>query len=781
MALYNERDWRQTKKTEQLTFLAGEDLPYSTYVYEDPIGSHVVYETTADLAIGYVLSPKGVRQGEKVDVQMLKGLGFRHGGGGGVLSINSIIGTGVLGDELQLVNDVLTPPPNYYYGTDALGVKGWYPLPAGGGGIDSLTAVPPNVFLTGTPTDPIINVGTRSWEWSGTVTSPVLNNIQNDYTQAGMDDAVNLRVNADIFDPPLFTGFDGGTEGRVIIVHNVSDVPIYFMPDDVNSLPENRILFQGYATFNFWPLYPNGMVFLQYDSTLQRWRMLGRNVVRIADDGSGVISVGGDDTFPLIQFNGVFTTAPITGNGTAGSPLTLSGIITDVQINKTMYVDPTYGDDGTALYDSLVFKWKSLDAALADWINDYVIHLLPGNHDINVPYNVNDQLRIQMDQGAILSTFTGGAAFTIADGQRLTIIGPGEIICGSYLFTHANPTSGLTADVIIDVKYLQSTSPNTIIGDITSITFAIEALSINDLTVVGTGWSKGYIATDYWISSTQGFIDLRDFQASNGDNYYDAYGPQIIEVKGKTAAKCKIKTEQAVLVGIYTEQGVEASRTHLNFYVDFDVTDSLAFMNCNRGTIRHYGDLINRKTDTAGNELPWFYMTEDPDDRNKPIFEHVEGNYISGTHPLYAGSQNNELISVQKLCKIILNGKYQNSGEAIGVGTWPILLMQNQSLNVGVTTVILNGDFKNLDGAISPIRYVDASQEQHTFKIISKCTTIETRNDFSIDSNKPISIYVYHSLTMNKNYNSAFITDGMSEDRTIVDTNVEVTVPGYGV
>lgn len=86
MALYNERKWRQTKDTEQLTFLAGEDLAYSTYVKEDPTGSHIVVESTQEEAIGYVLSPKGVLQGEKVEVHMLRGLGSSPGGPGGIIA-----------------------------------------------------------------------------------------------------------------------------------------------------------------------------------------------------------------------------------------------------------------------------------------------------------------------------------------------------------------------------------------------------------------------------------------------------------------------------------------------------------------------------------------------------------------------------------------------------------------------------------------------------------------------------------------------------------------------
>lgn len=89
MAQYTERLWTQTKDTEQLTFIAGVDLPYRELVKESgPNTNIMVVATTAD-AIGYVLSPKGVLAGEKVDIQMLYG-SPGGGGGGGVQSVTGL-------------------------------------------------------------------------------------------------------------------------------------------------------------------------------------------------------------------------------------------------------------------------------------------------------------------------------------------------------------------------------------------------------------------------------------------------------------------------------------------------------------------------------------------------------------------------------------------------------------------------------------------------------------------------------------------------------------------
>jgi len=53
------------------------------------------------------------------------------GGGGAVLTKNSVTGDGLPGTEIELVNDQLAPLADYVYGTDSGGVKGWKPDPTG--------------------------------------------------------------------------------------------------------------------------------------------------------------------------------------------------------------------------------------------------------------------------------------------------------------------------------------------------------------------------------------------------------------------------------------------------------------------------------------------------------------------------------------------------------------------------------------------------------------------------------------------------------------------------
>jgi len=498
-------------------------------------------------------------------------------------------------------------------------------------------------------------------------------------------------------------------------------------------------------------------------------------LVRYPAKGAG----GGGGGSNVTSFT--YTYGTETATIATDQPATFNATIPMVDINQTYFVDPTYGNDGTAVAGSMSLKYQNIGTALilASAFTNSRVFLMPGNHSMTSSISVTEVLNIEMAPGATLIVNAGGPAFNISPPQKLYITGEGQIQLVSTLFANSSPATSTLPEVVIRAKSLDG-SGATDIGDITSMLFSIEVDAINDLRLSGSGYSKGYVAADFWQSSAGGQIRLSDFTAFDGETKYQENGPQEITIKGRTRARCKFFSGQSLSGGVFTERGVAPYKTKINLYVDYDTTDCLGFIDPGRGIIRHWGDLIHRKTDTAGNEMPWFYMSQDIDsDEFKPTFEHVEGDYVSGTNEVFSGSQNNEIVSILKLCNIILNGRYQNSGENTGSGAWPIVYMGNQNINPGESSVIFNGEFKSLGGDVSPIRYVDASNPNHTFKIINKTSAIQTRATYTIDTNVAFRLYVYHSLCMNLNYNP-LISDGLSEDRTIVDENITVDVPEYG-
>jgi hypothetical protein len=68
----------------------------------------------------------------------------------GLSSTESITGNGLSATPFKLLNDVLSPGNNYYYGTNGSGVKGFYNLPTGGGTLVQYQSAGTNLGTAGT-------------------------------------------------------------------------------------------------------------------------------------------------------------------------------------------------------------------------------------------------------------------------------------------------------------------------------------------------------------------------------------------------------------------------------------------------------------------------------------------------------------------------------------------------------------------------------------------------------------------------------------------------------
>lgn len=785
MAIFWNRGWVSTKGTHANNFTAGQDLLEFTWVKESGLLTNVVIEAlTEEEAIGFVISPKGALQGEKVDVLLGEWRKTGGGGGGSVLAINSIIGTGILGDELQLDGDELTPGPSEYYGTNALGVKGFYPLPGGGGSVNSVTGVGPNVFITGTLNDPIVNAGTQGWEWSGFLTTPLLNNYQNDYTQAGFADISTLKIIGDLFDPPIMTGFAGGTEGRFLIVHNASpDTPIYFVNQDPGSAANNQIMMTGLPG-EFYDLPIGGTVLLRYDADVLKWRLMGNYVYTIVDDGNGVVTVTGGAANRTVGFSGVAVDGvTITGTGLPGNPLVAVPPAGSNNFELTYYVDGLYGNDGTAVPDSSVLKYQTIGAAVAAaGPLDATFHISPGAYSITSTITIGGWKKYYFEPGSSVSCIP--FAFSINPGSRLEIKGYADIICQGYLFTSSNPTSNAIADVDIECDFISSDLGNTLFCDTTSIKTKIRTNQIFDMGFDAMGWFDIEISTDRWNATNSRIVTIADDTLYDGQTKMDLYGPRIFVLKGRTRMNTEYVRSNTTAGGYGLSISPTASvtkNTVVDLFVNFDTVDGF-FISVAGGITRHYGNLKHRKSDTLGNEMPWLYCDQNVAvQENGPYFEHVYGDWVSATHPVYAGSLNNELASIRCGGTFVFNGRYKNSGENTGAGAWPVFQFSNANTDPGHTNLIFNGEIANMHKDAPLIQHVGIANPGHTFKYIFKVVTCEhPENDVFTSNTAGIPLYIYHSLTMNNNYSADFF-DAMSSGRTIIDRDVTVIVPEYGL
>ena len=194
-----------------------------------------------------------------------------------------------------------TPNPDEYYGTDATGTKGFYPLPTTGTGdmtkavydTDDNGIVDSSEEVAGA-TNALDYYGTDDTNTKGfyslpTAVSDILANNpieigdaliissnlyppiitvdEDDYNPTGLDTAavVYLQASANI----SLTGLEAGQDGRVIFMSNVGTKQIKLESNNANSLAPNRFLLNVDLI-----LKPSNGVTLLYSDFLQRWTVL---------------------------------------------------------------------------------------------------------------------------------------------------------------------------------------------------------------------------------------------------------------------------------------------------------------------------------------------------------------------------------------------------------------------------------------------------------------------------------------------------------------------------
>lgn len=142
------------------------------------------------------------------------------------------------------------------------GRKGMAPAPASGDAAASK-------FLKADGTWSTVQQASQSFAVSGVISPSSLSSDQVDYNPTGLATASTLRLTAST--PVSISGLTGGSEGRLIFIHNVSANAITLKDEDVTSLAANRFALTVDAV-----LTTDKGCLLRYDNTSQRWRIVAR-------------------------------------------------------------------------------------------------------------------------------------------------------------------------------------------------------------------------------------------------------------------------------------------------------------------------------------------------------------------------------------------------------------------------------------------------------------------------------------------------------------------------
>lgn len=121
-----------------------------------------------------------------------------------------------------------------------------------------------------TATNAFTNLGAEAIAFTGDISPAQITADQDDYNPSGLSTASTLRLSSDAV--RTITGIAGGSDGRVLMLHNVGSFDIYLKEDDGSlSTAANRF----YTPAGVWiRLAPKGFATLRYDGTSSRWRSI---------------------------------------------------------------------------------------------------------------------------------------------------------------------------------------------------------------------------------------------------------------------------------------------------------------------------------------------------------------------------------------------------------------------------------------------------------------------------------------------------------------------------
>jgi len=103
-----------------------------------------------------------------------------------------------------------------------------------------------------------------------------------------------------------YSGFTGGTEGRMLIVEVTGAGVVTLTNLDAGSTSANQLLVNGGSGATLVGGTTNSTAFLLYDATASHWRMIAQNSTTIA----GAITIGN-----TLTANGISTTGGLTASG----------------------------------------------------------------------------------------------------------------------------------------------------------------------------------------------------------------------------------------------------------------------------------------------------------------------------------------------------------------------------------------------------------------------------------------------------------------------------------
>lgn len=479
-----------------------------------------------------------------------------------------------------------------------------------------------------------------------------------------------------------------------------------------------------------------------------------------------------NDDVTNCYFNGFYWYDTVLGqfwlciDDTAGAAVwvQITGI-TDVVIGNTLHV-AVNGNDGTALPDSLVNKYLTIQAAHAASGPTDTIIIWPGTYTLpsSLAIDGTTATRFYAHTGvAIITPPIGNPAFNISPSVNFTFHGNAVFLVRSDIFKNISPLDDICR-IDFQADICGQFGVTGFIGDITSMRGHIKVNTATDLAILCEGWCDIEFAINKCEFTGAAIMRIGNISDNNGLTYNTTYGTSRFQLTGRDSRYAYISGAYGPGFGegVFTS-GVGGTRNDRKVKICADVYafDAAGF-NINEGTWTWEGSGYADKDPLPTNDLYPFLLFNNTENVDF-YFEHKMGSINSDLDNTILHMLNNGTVK--------LAGNYYSLSE-----TYPLIKFDQAPL--AGSRLILSGNYKTA-GAIHVMEFNDLGLATPFLPVFGEATVECLDSTVFIESTSgiPMNIYVEHSLVTRTNYNAVIFTDLSVGNRHYVDRNFTNYIP----
>lgn len=447
-----------------------------------------------------------------------------------------------------------------------------------------------------------------------------------------------------------------------------------------------------------------------------------------------------------------------------------SSALTDVNINKTFYVDNVYGNDSTAVANSLAFKYATMTAALNASSPGDVIHILPGTYvSEGLQLTGANATTVYCEPGVTIST-PSAYVFAYYPGVNFKWLGKADFVLTSSVCLSVSPSSTIVEN--FEFEFGSISSSGVIAFDWVSTRGYVRGRSITDSQSSETAWNQINYEVDFWNCTNIPNISYDDVTFFGGAANIDAYGSAESNFTGYSKDFCEFSTITSSLLYTFNIRvGGAAKDRKIRVRGNIENLNSYVFYQ-NSGSLIFDGNIYWTKDNTAGNEIGWYFA--DASQTTDVYFEYRTGRVFQenadGANP------DSTSITIRNLGIYRFNCDHE-SGKQVN---FPVMKISGQQNYSGETKVYIGGNWKSDIQTSTPEFAIDAFTGNQQIKLFFTTCVVRTGPDrpFLVADTSMFDYFVVTSLASNSFPDDTTTKNASSYDRLVMDSSIELDFEG---